>query len=118
RSRQERVEASDGASSDPEKETAEFVAPTAREPAQSEIDPSRALALSIREGAGRRVDLRISSRARRVTQRANGAWLFLFDASGHRYAPQPDPSAVPLDVRPGRGCLFHKPTMIRLASPP
>lgn len=102
-----------------------------------------------------RVDLRISSRARRVTQRASGAWLFLIDGSGHLYAPQFDSSAVPLDVRlqPGEsvattrvfrlpaatssvglitghggdycgvmsylvigqsGCLFHKPTMIRI----
>jgi len=100
-------------------------------------------------------DLRIASRARRVTQRANGAWLFLIDASGRRYAPEPDSSAVPLDalLRPGEslatarvfrmpadaravglvtghggsycgvmsflvvgqsGCLFHKPTMIRI----
>jgi hypothetical protein len=49
------------------------------------------------------VGLRISSRARRVTQRARGAWVYLIDDRGHRYSPDPDPSAVPLDVllRPG-----------------
>jgi hypothetical protein len=102
-----------------------------------------------------RTDFRIASRARRVTQRANGAWLFLIDASGRRYAPEPDASAVPLDapLQPGEslatsrvfrvpvdvrpvglvtghggsycgvmsflvvgqsGCLFHRPTMIRI----
>jgi hypothetical protein len=57
-----------------------------------------------------RIDLRISSRARRVTQRANGAWIFLIDGSGHRYAPQPDSSAVPLDVplRPGESVTMSR----------
>jgi hypothetical protein len=45
-----------------------------------------------------RVDLQLSSRARRVTQRANGAWLFLIDGSGRRFAPQADSSAMRLDV--------------------
>ena len=44
------------------------------------------------------VSLRISSRARRVTQRAKGAWIYLIDGQGHRYEPEPDASAVPLDV--------------------
>lgn len=48
-----------------------------------------------------RVDLRLSSRARRVSQRALGAWIYLIDDAGHRYAPDSDPSAVPLDVRLG-----------------
>jgi hypothetical protein len=101
------------------------------------------------------VELRIFSRARRVTQRANGAWIYLIDDRGRRYSPDPAPSAVPLDalLRPlesattlrvfhvppdahelglitghgGRycgpmnmliigsgGCLFRKPTMIRI----
>lgn len=101
------------------------------------------------------VELRIFSRARRVTQRANGAWIYLIDGRGRRYSPDPAPSAVPLDapLRPlesattlrvfhvppdahelglitghgGRycgamdmliigsgGCLFRKPTMIRI----
>jgi len=101
------------------------------------------------------VELRIFSRARRVTQRANGAWIYLIDDRGRRYSPDPAPSAVPLDalLRPlesaatlrvfhvppdarelglitghggpycgpmdmliigGGGCLFRKPTMIRI----
>jgi hypothetical protein len=101
------------------------------------------------------VALRISSRARRVTQRANGAWVYLIDDQGRRYSPDPAPSAVPLDalLRPlesattlrvfrvlpdahelglitghggpycgpmdlliigSGGCLFRKPTMIRI----
>jgi hypothetical protein len=101
------------------------------------------------------VELRIFSRARRVTQRANGAWIYLIDDRGRRYSPDPAPSAVPLDallpplesattrrvfhVPPDAhalglitghggpycgpmdmliigsgGCLFHKPTVIRI----
>jgi hypothetical protein len=44
------------------------------------------------------VSLRIFSRARRVSHRANGAWISLIDPRGNRYAPEPDPTAVPLDV--------------------
>jgi len=50
-----------------------------------------------------RADLRISSVARRVSQRALGAWIYLIDDAGHRYAPDSDPSAIPLDVRLGPG---------------
>ena len=105
--------------------------------------------------AAYRVDLRIFSQARRVTQRAKGAWIYLVDEHGRRYAPESDPSAVPLSVllhpqesvatsRVFRvpadvqglglitghggpycgpmeflvigesGCLFNKPTMIRI----
>jgi len=101
------------------------------------------------------VSLRISSRARRVTQRAKGAWIYLIDDRGRRFSPDPDRSSVPLDVllQPGEsvttsrtfrvpsdvrqlglitghggrycgpmdiliigsgGCLFKKPTMIRI----
>jgi hypothetical protein len=101
------------------------------------------------------VELRIISRAQRVTQRANGAWIYLIDDRGRRYSPDPAPSAVPLDalLRPlesattvrvfhvppdvrelglisghggpycgpmdlliigSGGCLFRKPTMIRI----
>jgi hypothetical protein len=49
------------------------------------------------------VRLRLFSRARRVSQRALGAWVCLVDARGNRYAPLPDPAAVPLDVRLGPG---------------
>ncbi|HUI75796.1 MAG TPA: hypothetical protein VLX32_12675 [Candidatus Acidoferrum sp.] len=106
-------------------------------------------------GLSYRVDLRVFSRARRVSQRARGAWVFLIDDRGTRYSPDADPSAVPLDVllQPGgsvrtsrvfrvpsstrglglitghggaycgvmsflvigeSGCLFNKPTMIRV----
>ena len=44
------------------------------------------------------VRFRIFSRAGRVTQRANGAWIYLIDESGRLYAPQADPAAIPLDV--------------------
>lgn len=45
-----------------------------------------------------RVELRIFSTARRVTQRANGAWVYLFDERHRFYAPNPDPAAAPLDA--------------------
>ena len=44
------------------------------------------------------VSLRIFSKAKRVSQRANGAWIYLIDGNGNRYAPEPDSSATPLDV--------------------
>jgi hypothetical protein len=43
-------------------------------------------------------EVRIISRARRVSQRAAGAWIYLIDAGGRRYAPESDPGDVPLDV--------------------
>ncbi len=46
-----------------------------------------------------RVHLRISSRALRVAQREKDAAVYLEDGQGRRYAPLPDPTAVPLDVR-------------------
>ncbi len=49
-------------------------------------------------GSSYHVGLRIFSQARRVAQRANGAWLYLIDDRGRLYPPDPDPSAVPLDV--------------------
>lgn len=49
------------------------------------------------------VSLRVFSRALRVSQSAKGAWIYLIDERGHRYAPEPDLSAVPLDVRLGPG---------------
>jgi len=61
------------------------------------------------------VSLRIFSRARRVAQRANGAWIYLIDDRGHLYPPDPDPSAVPLEhtLQPGESILasrvFHVP---------
>jgi len=106
-------------------------------------------------GTSYHIGLRIFSRARRVAQRANGAWVYLIDDRGRLYPPDSDPSAVPLDVflQPQEsvttsrvfhvpddahqlglitghggpycgamawlvigesGCLFRKPTMIRI----
>jgi len=50
-------------------------------------------------GISYRVELRIFSRARRVAQRASGAWIYLIDDEGRLYTPDPNPSAVPLDVQ-------------------
>jgi hypothetical protein len=47
------------------------------------------------------VDLRISSTARRATQRANGAWIYLRDQNDTHYDPAP--ADVPLDVLLGPG---------------
>lgn len=47
------------------------------------------------------VNLRIYSTARRVSQSAKGAWIYLVDEHGRRYSPNPDPSVIPLDVRLG-----------------
>ena len=44
------------------------------------------------------VSIRIFSRARRVSQSAKGAWIYVIDGSGNRYAPEPDLEAVPLDA--------------------
>jgi Zn-dependent protease with chaperone function len=46
-----------------------------------------------------RVGLRIFSRARRVNQRALGAWIYLIDDRGRRYSPDADQAAAPLDVQ-------------------
>jgi hypothetical protein len=45
------------------------------------------------------VTLRVSSRARRVTQREKGANVYLTDDRGRRFDAAPDPSATPLDVQ-------------------
>ena len=50
------------------------------------------------DGVRYTIGLRLESRARRVAQRAKGAWIYLIDARGRRYAPEPDSAAVPLDV--------------------
>lgn len=49
------------------------------------------------------VNMLISSRAKRVTQRANGAWIYLRDENDIHYEPAPDPAEGPLDVllKPG-----------------
>lgn len=47
------------------------------------------------------VTLRLSSRARRVSQRENGMVVYLADNRGRRYDATPNMSAVPLDVQLG-----------------
>jgi len=65
------------------------------------------------------VGLRISSRARRVTQRAKGAWIYLIDDRGRIYPPAPDASVIPLDVllQPGESVttsrVFEIPSGVR-----
>lgn len=44
------------------------------------------------------IALRIFSRAGRVSQRANGAWIYLIDDQKRRYAPEPQSTDVPLDT--------------------
>jgi hypothetical protein len=46
-----------------------------------------------------KVDLLIESRARRVAQRASGAWIYLIDDRGRLYPPEAEPSKVRLDVQ-------------------
>jgi hypothetical protein len=72
-----------------------------------------------RAGANYDVDLRISSRAKRVTQRASGAWIYLRDEHDTHYDPAPDPADVPLDVllQPGESVAakrtFQVPANVR-----
>jgi len=51
-----------------------------------------------RAADGYRVALRVSSRARRVTQREFGVSVYLTDAQGRRYDPRPSPADVPFDT--------------------
>jgi hypothetical protein len=44
------------------------------------------------------ISLRIFSEAKRVSQRAKGAWIYLIDQHGQKYVPAPNPSETPLDV--------------------
>jgi hypothetical protein len=65
------------------------------------------------------VNLSISSRAKRVPQRANGAWIYLRDENDTHYDPVPDPAEVPLDVElaPGQSVAakraFQVPANVR-----
>jgi hypothetical protein len=45
------------------------------------------------------VDLKVSSEAKRVTQRAKGAWIYVRDENDTHYEPTPNPFDVPLDVQ-------------------
>ena len=56
-----------------------------------------------RSGALYNVHFSLSSRAKRVTQRAQGAWIYLRDENDRRYEPIPDPADVPLDIELGPG---------------
>jgi hypothetical protein len=64
------------------------------------------------------VDLLISSEAKRVTQRANGAWIYLRDENDRHYEPFEDPGQIPLDVllQPGQSVAaqrrFHVPAKV------
>jgi hypothetical protein len=64
------------------------------------------------ERAGTRfnVNVTISSEAKRVTQRANGAWIYLRDENDTHYDPTPNPSDVPLDVplQPGESVAAQR----------
>jgi hypothetical protein len=102
------------------------------------------------------MQLRIFSTARRISQRAQGAWIYLIDSEGRLFTPNADSTTTPLTVRlapeqsvntqsnfevPAEahilglvtghggafcgwsvlivgegGCLFNRPTMIRLQS--
>ena len=44
------------------------------------------------------VSLRVFSEAKRVSQRAKDAWIYLIDRRGVRYSPVPNASDKPLDV--------------------
>jgi hypothetical protein len=50
------------------------------------------------DGVSYMVTLRLSSRARRVSQRENGVVVYLADTRGRRYDPAPDKSAVPFNI--------------------
>jgi hypothetical protein len=49
-----------------------------------------------RAGASYNVNFLIQSQAKRATQRANGAWIYLRDENDQHY--QPAPATVPLDI--------------------
>jgi hypothetical protein len=48
-----------------------------------------------------RLELQVSSKAGRITQRANRAWIYLIDERGHLYSPEANFQGVPLDVALG-----------------
>jgi hypothetical protein len=56
------------------------------------------------------VDLLISSDAKRVMQRAKGAWIYLRDENDTHYDPTPDPAGVPLDIllQPGESVAARR----------
>lgn len=72
-----------------------------------------------RSGTNYNVDLSISSRAKRVTQRANGAWIYVRDENDRHYEAVPDPGEVSLEVElaPGQSVAakraFQVPATVR-----
>jgi len=56
------------------------------------------------------VGLRLSSRAKRVSQRELGTVVYLTDSAGHRYAPVADAGATPLDalLQPGQAVAAQR----------
>jgi hypothetical protein len=61
-------------------------------------------------GAVWSVALRLSSRARRVSQRENNLRVYLTDAGNRRYDPLPDKAAVPFNVllQPGESVIAER----------
>jgi hypothetical protein len=49
------------------------------------------------------VTFKLSSQARRVSQREKDLHVYLTDSQGRRFDPAPDPSAIPFDVLLGPG---------------
>lgn len=49
------------------------------------------------------VNMLLSSTAKRVNQRAKGAWVYVRDENDRHYDPLPDPAAVSLEVELGPG---------------
>jgi hypothetical protein len=59
------------------------------------------------QGSSYDVSLRLSNRAKRVPMGEKGTVVYLVDAAGHRYDPEPDAAAVPLDtqIQPGESAM-------------
>ena len=65
-------------------------------------------------GASYTISLRVFSDAKRVSQRAKGAWIYLIDPRGTRYGPLPDADETPLDVllQPGESVKISRSFMV------
>jgi hypothetical protein len=65
-------------------------------------------------GVSYTISLRIFSDAKRVEQRAKGAWIYLIDPRGVRYAPLSDSTETPLDVllQPGESVRTSRTFMV------
>ena len=63
-----------------------------------------------RTDAGYTVNMSISSQAKRVTQRANGVWIYVRDENDTHYEANPEPAEVPLDVllQPGESIAARR----------